>query len=125
MVELFFRDINIETKSVNFYRLGKQAPGKIRPPWRWQIAQKDMVMNNQNLLKWTENELGKLSVREHLTKNAQEQVKKYVDSAKEEHSGSLGIDGYLGGGGGGGGWGHQKTAGASWTSPGSNAVFIE
>ena len=43
-------------------------------------------MNNLKLLKGTENELGKLSVREDLNKNDREQVKKYVDSAKKKNS---------------------------------------
>ena len=36
-------------------------------------------------LKGTENKLGKLSVREDLTKNDREQVKKYSDSAKKKN----------------------------------------
>ena len=43
-------------------------------------------MNNLQLLKGTENELGKLSVREDLTKNDREQVKKYVDSARNKNN---------------------------------------
>ena len=78
MVELFFQKINIENKPKSFYRLGIPAPGKNRPlkVEMTNNTERELVRNNLQLLKGTENELGKLSVREDLTKNDREQVKK-------------------------------------------------
>ena len=88
MVELFFQKINIETKPVNYFRLGKPAPNKNRPLKleMTNSTERDLVRNNLKLLKGTEKKLGKLSVREDLTKNDREQVKKYVDSAMKKKS---------------------------------------
>ena len=45
---------------------------------------RDAVMNK--LLKGTEEELGKLSVREDYTKNEREQIKNLVDVAKDKNA---------------------------------------
>ena len=42
-------------------------------------TERDRVMNNLKLLKGTEEELGKLSVREDYTKKEREQIKNFVD----------------------------------------------
>ena len=47
---------------------------------------RDAVMKNHKLLKGTEEELGKLSVREDYTKNEREQIKKLVDIAKDKNA---------------------------------------
>ena len=44
-------------------------------------------MKNLKLLKGTEEELRKLSVREDYTKNEREQIKKLVDIAKDKNAG--------------------------------------
>ena len=49
-------------------------------------TERDLAMNNLKLLKVTEKELGKLSVREDLSKNDREQVKRYVDSAEKKNN---------------------------------------
>ena len=43
-------------------------------------------MKNLNLLKGTEDQLGKLSVKEDLTMSERVQVKKFVDMAKEKNT---------------------------------------
>ena len=45
------------------------------------------VMMNLKLLKGTEEELGKLSIRADYTKNEWEQIKKLVDVAKDKNAG--------------------------------------
>ena len=49
-------------------------------------SERDEVMNNLNRLKGSEEILGKLSVKEDLTKNEREQVQKYVEMAKEKNA---------------------------------------
>ena len=86
MVKLFFQKINIENKPKSFYRLGIPAPGKNRPlkVEMTNNTERELVLNNLQLLKGTE--LGKLSIRENLTKNDRKQVKKYVDSARNKNN---------------------------------------
>ena len=65
--ELFFEQINMDGQPTNFFRLGKAEPR----PLKLEMAtnsEKDLVMKNVNLLKGTEEELGKLSVKEDYTK---------------------------------------------------------
>ena len=49
--------------------------------------ERDAVMNNLKYLKGAEEELGKLSIKEDLTKNERELIKKFVDIAKERNTG--------------------------------------
>ena len=77
MVDLFFEKINVEVRPTKFYRLGKPDPNKIRPLKLEMVnsTDRDAVMKKLKLLKVTEEELGKLSVREDYTKNEREQIK--------------------------------------------------
>ena len=87
MIELFFKKINIQARPTKFYRLGKsenkKRPLKIEMS---NIVEKDSVMKNLNLLKGTEEELGKLSVKDDFTKTEREQVRKFVNIAKERNT---------------------------------------
>ena len=88
LINLFFGTINIEARPTKFYRLGKITPNKNRP-LKLEMTNKserDEVMNNLNCLKGSEEILGKLSVKEDLTKNEREQVQKYVEMAKEKNA---------------------------------------
>ena len=88
MVDLFFEKINVEMRPTKFYRLGKPDPNKIRPLKLEMVnsTDRDAVMKKLKLLKGTEEELGKLSVREDYTKNEREQIKKLVDVAKDKNA---------------------------------------
>ena len=48
-------------------------------------SERYLVMNNLNLLKGTEEELGKLSVKEDYTKSEREQIKDLADISKERN----------------------------------------
>ena len=48
---------------------------------------RDAVMKNLNYLKGSEEESGKLSVKEDLTQKEREQVRKFVDIAKKRNEG--------------------------------------
>ena len=48
---------------------------------------RDAAMKNLNYLKGSEEELWKLSVKEDLTQNEREQVRKLVDIAKKRNEG--------------------------------------
>ena len=85
--ELFFEKINIEAGPTKYFRLGKAEPNK-RRPLKLEMAtnsERDLVMSNLNLLKGTEEELGKLSVKEDYTKSGREQIKDLVDISKERN----------------------------------------
>ena len=88
MVDLFFEKINVEVRPTKFYLLGKPDPNKIRPLKLEMVnsTDRDAVMKKLKLLKGTEEELGKLSVREDYTKNEREQIKKLVDVAKDKNA---------------------------------------
>ena len=47
---------------------------------------RDLVMNNLKLLKGIEEELGKLCAKEDYTMNEREQIKNFVDIAKERNT---------------------------------------
>ena len=49
-------------------------------------AERDMVIDNLKHLKGTEEELGRLSVREDLTQNERDQLKKFVDKARSRNA---------------------------------------
>ena len=88
LINLFFGTINIEARPTKFYRLGKITPNRNRP-LKLEMTNKserDEVMNNLNCLKGSEEILGKLSVKEDLTKIEREQVQKYVEMAKEKNA---------------------------------------
>ena len=83
--ELFFEKINIEARPTKYFRLGKAEPNK-RYPLKLEMAtNSERVMNNLNLLKGTEEELGKLSVKEDYTKSEREQIKDLVNFSKERN----------------------------------------
>ena len=46
---------------------------------------RDAVMRNLNYLKGSEEKLGKLSVKEDLTQSERQQMRKFVDIAKERN----------------------------------------
>ena len=89
MVNDFFHQINIQTRPVKFSRLGKLIPDRIRPlklEMESTIA-KDTVMKNLSHLKGADEQvLGKLSVKDDLTKAERVQVKTYVDTAKKRNA---------------------------------------
>ena len=87
MTQLFFEKINIQARPLKYFRLGKAEPNKSRP-LKLEMAnstERDLVMNNLKLLKGMEEELGKLSVKEDYTMNEREQIKNFVDIAKERN----------------------------------------
>ena len=88
MVDLFFEKIIVVARPTKFYRLGKPDPNKIRPLKLEMVnnTDRDAVMKILKLLKGTDEELGKLSVREDYTKNEREQIKKLVDIAKDKNA---------------------------------------
>ena len=47
--------------------------------------ERDLVMKNLNRLKGTEEELGKLNVKEDYTKKEREQIRNFVDIAKAKN----------------------------------------
>ena len=75
-------------RPTKFYRLGKPDPNKIRPLKLKMVnsTDRDAVMKKLKLLKGTEEELGKLNIREDYTKNEREQIKKFVDVAKDKNA---------------------------------------
>ena len=86
-VEIFFKKINIQACPAKYTRLGKPMPDKTRP-LKVEMnnnAERDMVMDNLKHLKGTEEELGRLSVRENLTQNERDQVKKFIDKARSRN----------------------------------------
>ena len=88
MVELFLQKINADVKPAKFYRLGKSTSNKNRP-LKVEMGsnfERDAVMYNLKHLKGTEEELGKLSIKEDLTRSEREQVKKFVNIAKERNA---------------------------------------
>ena len=88
MIGKFFEAITVQAKPLNFYRLGKPETDKIRP-LKLEMAsstERNFVMKNLKLLKGTEKELGKLSVKEDYTKNERVQIKKFVDTAKAKNA---------------------------------------
>ena len=84
-VEIFFK--NIQARPTKYTRLGKPMPDKNRPlkVEMKNIAERDMVMDNLKHLKGTEEELGRLSVREDVTQNERDQVKKFVDKVRSRN----------------------------------------
>ena len=84
MTSLFLKKVDVLATPINIYRLGRPEPNKIRP-LKLEMASsidRDLVMNNLNRLKDTEEELGKLNVKEDYTKKAREQIRNFVDIAK-------------------------------------------
>ena len=87
LVELFFQQINIEARPKKFYRLGKSESNRNRP-LKLEMASnlnRDAVMKNLNYLKGSEEELGKLSIKEDLAQKEREQVKHPIIGSFVEH----------------------------------------
>ena len=85
--ELFIEKINIEARPTEFFCLGKAGPNK-RHPLKLEIAtnsERDLVIKNVNLLKRTEEELGKPSIKED-TKSEWGQINNLVDISKERNT---------------------------------------
>ena len=88
MIGKFFEAITVQAKPLNFFRLGKPETDNIRP-LKLEMAsstERNFVMKNLKLLKGTEKELGKLSVKEDYTKNERGQIKKFVVTAKAKNA---------------------------------------
>ena len=87
IVEQFFNTIRITPRPAKFYRLGKadQNENKSRPLKIEMTSSddKDTVMNHLNHLKG-DDDLGKISVKDDLTRNERDQVKRFINNAKEQ-----------------------------------------
>ena len=70
MLDIFFEKVIVAARPIIFYCLGKPDPNKIRPLKLEMVnsTDRDAVITNLKLLKGTEKELGKLSVRADLYK---------------------------------------------------------
>ena len=82
----FLKKVDVLATPINIYRLGRPEPNKKRP-LKLEMAssiERDLVMNNWNRLKGTEEELGKLNVKEDYTKE-REQIRNFVDMAKAKN----------------------------------------
>ena len=86
MTRLFLKKIDVLATPLNIYRLGRPEPDKIRPLKLEMVSsiERDLVMKNLNQLKGTEEELGKLNVKEDYTKE-REQIRNFVDIAKAKN----------------------------------------
>ena len=87
LVDLFSQQLNIAARPTKFYRLGKSDSNRNRPLKLEMMStiDRDAVMRNLNYLKGSEEKLGKLSVKEDLTQSERQQVRKFVDIAKERN----------------------------------------
>ena len=86
MTSLFLKKVDVLATPINIYRLGRPEPNKIRP-LKLEMAssiERDFVMNNLNRLKGTEEELGKLNVKEDYTKKEREQIRNFCRYSKSE-----------------------------------------
>ena len=92
LVQKFFDTVRITAKPMKYFRLGKPDASKNlqKRPLKIEmnsVEDKEMVMKHLNHLKDDET-LGKISVKDDLTKAEREKVKTYVDSAIEKSNAS-------------------------------------
>ena len=87
MTRLFLNKVDVQTTSLNTFRLGRYEHNKIRPLKleMVNITEKDLVMQNLKRLKGSEEELGKLNVKEDYTMKEREQIRNFVDIAKSRN----------------------------------------
>ena len=79
MKRLFLNRINGQVTPLNVFRLGKPDPNKTRP-LKLEMAN---IMQHLKRLKGSEMELGQLNVKEDYTLKKCEEIRNFVDIAKE------------------------------------------